>query len=186
LRHSPLEAFMRLRGLRWVVSGDTRITDNLAGATIYVLNRALDSAPGGRAATLSATRHPGVGQIACTVSANLALLIQEPTYWRTAALVATARLLEKSVGLSAAAHIAAAAAREYSVVIGSSEPEAGLLKIGHAVREAVERNDLADETAMLQMIGERLASIPADAAPRVGPTAERPHLLRLDGANYQV
>ncbi len=161
LRHSPLEAFLRSRGLKWAVSGQVRITDNLACATIYLVGKALDASPGGRAALLQPGRHPAVGQVACAASSSLALLIQEPASWRTAALVATTRLLEKGIGLSAAARLAAAAARDYHAMVGNGSQEAGVLQIGHAVRHAVDANDPVLEEGAVALIRARVASIPS-------------------------
>jgi hypothetical protein len=163
LRHAPLEAFLRSRGLKWAVSGEARITGNLACATIYLVGKALDALPGGRVESLQFTRHSAVGQMACAASSSLALLIQEPAYWRTAALVATARLLEKGIGLSAAARLAAAAARDYHTMVGNGSLEAVVLKIGHAVRRAVDGNDAGLEEAAVELICARLASVPPES-----------------------
>jgi hypothetical protein len=162
LRQAPLEAYLRSRGQKWVLAGETRLTDNLACATIHTVNAALigcieEHRP------LTASQHPGVGQIACAVSSSLALLIQEPTQWRTAALVATARILEKHIGLSAAAHAAAAAARDYSAGLNGGSLDVALLRIGHAARGAVETNEEADTANAVQLMVQRLASMSTDA-----------------------
>jgi hypothetical protein len=160
LRQAPLEAFLRAHGQRWAVSGETRVTDNLACATIYLVNSAL--AHGGElpAAPLTLAQHSSVGQIACAVSSGLALLIQEPAQWRTAALVGTARILERHVGLSAAARAAAAAAREYHSAVSNGLQETGVLDIGHAARVAVEGNDEGALAGAVQLIRQRLATLP--------------------------
>jgi hypothetical protein len=119
------------------------------------------------------------------VSSSLAVLIQEPAYWRTAALVATARILEKSIGLSAAAHLAAASAREYSTVVGNGAQEFDVLALGHATREAVARNDAAGEAAALQLVARRLESI-GERPPAPAERADEPVVYRIDGVSYQV
>jgi hypothetical protein len=163
LRQAPLEAYLRSHGQKWVLAGDTRLTDNLACATIYMLNAALarcleEHRP------LTVSQYPAVGQIACAVSCSLALLIQEPTQWRTGALVATARLLERHIGLSAAAHAAAAAAREFSAGLNSGSHDAEVFRIGNAARGAVESNALEDTISVVRSIAERLASMSPQAA----------------------
>ena len=42
LRHAPLESFLRSKGRKWVLSGESRVTDNLACATIYFVDQALN------------------------------------------------------------------------------------------------------------------------------------------------
>jgi hypothetical protein len=164
LRHAPLEAFLRSRGQKWVLSGETRITDNLACATMFLVGAAVNAYTEERRGPLAAAQHPVVGQIACTVSSSLALLIQEPTLWRIAALVATARLLEKHIGLSAAAHAAAAAAREFSSTVGSGSHDAEVSRIGHAARGAAETNEEADTSNAVRLIVQRLSSITTHAS----------------------
>jgi hypothetical protein len=154
LRHAPLERFLRSKGRKWA-TGETRNTDNLAGAAIYFVNQALGH--GEAQGPLSASQQYAVGQVACIASSSLALLIQEPDQWRTAALVSTARLLERQVGLSAAAHVAAAATREYNSAVACRCLEVGILNVGHAVRTAVETNSEADSAEAARLILARIA-----------------------------
>lgn len=165
LRQAPLEAYLRSHGQKWVLSGERRLSDNLACATIFMVNHALLPCPEEELA-LTPPQHPVVGQIACAVSSSLALAVQEPTQWRTAALVATARVLEKYIGLSAAAHAAAAAAREYGggLSLGSHDPD--VLRIGTAARCAVETRTATDMENAVRLMRERLAASTrgADAA----------------------
>jgi hypothetical protein len=179
LRQSPLEAYLRSRGLKWVLSSETRLTDNLACAIIYIVNAALDRCVEDRR-PLNASQHPAVGQIACAVGSNLALLVQEPTQWRTAALVATARLLEKHIGLSSAAYAAAAAAREYSTGVGSGTQYADVIRIGHAARVAVETNVEDDTVLTVRAIADLLESMPPHALPAI-PTVPRSPFESLAG-----
>jgi hypothetical protein len=180
LRHEPLEAFLRARGRKWSTSGDGRVTENLASATIYIVAEALDVWTRERQCALSGTQYPLVGQIACAVSSSLALLIQEPTQWRTSALVATARLLERHIGLSAAAHMAAAAARNFGSAVSGGFLPPDMLQIVQVVRRAVGSNTEADASEALQLILQRLSSVPARSLPSTGtalravPAAARP------------
>ncbi len=158
LRHAPLERFLRVRGRKWAVIGDARNTDNLACATMLFVAGALEGRADWKVGSLTASQHRAVGQAACAVSSSLALLIQEPEHWRTAALVATARLLERQVGLSAAAHVAAAAAREFNSAVTGGSQQSEVFIIGHAARSAVESNAEADTAHVMQLISSRLDS----------------------------
>ena len=158
LRHAPLEAFLRGRGRKWA-TGETRNTDNLASATIFFVDLAL-SGVDGLPSALAAGQQYSVGQAACAVSSSLALLIQEPDHWRTAALVSTARLLERQIGLSAAAHVAAAAAREFNSAVASRCLEIAVLNLGHSARTAVETNLEADAAETARLILQRVLGTP--------------------------
>ncbi len=164
LRQAPLEAYLRSRGQKWVPLGEARHTDNLAGATIYLVNAALNECIEEHRDSPAASQHSTVGQIACAVSSSLALLIQEPAEWRTAALVATARLLEKQIGLSAAAHAAAAAAREYSAGVNRGSQDVEVLRIGQAARGAVETNEEAYTANAVRLIVQLLSSMSTQAS----------------------
>ena len=119
LRQAPLENFLRSRGLKWALSGESRLTDNLACGTMFLLDGALNAFMLDCRGTLSAAQHPAVGQITCAVSHGLSTLIEESHSWRIAALVATVRCLAPYSGLDAAARVAAAAAREYSATLNA-------------------------------------------------------------------
>jgi hypothetical protein len=171
LRQAPLEQFLRSRGLKWMTTGETRITDNLASATIYFVGEAINACAEQSPLVLAPLVHPVVGQSACVVSSALALLIHEPNYWRTGSLVATARLLEKFIGLSAAAHLAAAAARDYSLDVSNGTVDARTLLIGRAARTAVESNAEADSAHTIRLIMQRLLAAPAKPIPVHAPAA---------------
>jgi hypothetical protein len=132
LRQAPIESFLRSRGQHYVASGDTRATDNLAAATLYLLERAIDC----RLEQVSV-----VGLVACAVSDGLAALIRERSAWRTAALVGTARILSPSIGPAAAADLSAAAVREYSMSLGGPPKNLNLPNIRAAAARAVQSND---------------------------------------------
>lgn len=159
LRFAPLEAFLRSRGQRWAGPSATQVTDNLACATIHVLGAALHASQEVRSAPMSLVQRAAVGRLACAVSATLAALIGEPAYWRTAALVATARVLERHIGLSAAARTAAAAARDHHTAVTTATQDTGVIRIRSAVRRAVESNDHRDLADALQLMVLYLASI---------------------------
>jgi hypothetical protein len=157
LRQAPLENFLRSRGQKWVLTGDARITDNLACGSIYLVDGALNAYMLESRGTLTISQHPLVGQIACAVSHGLATLIQEPNTWRIAALVSTARVLSPYSGLDAAAHVAAAAARDYSATLNAGAQPAEVVHIGNAASAAVESNDEERALHVMKLILRRLS-----------------------------
>jgi len=158
LRQAPLENFLRSRGQKWVLTGDARVTDNLACGGIYLVDGALNAFMLESRGTLTVAQHPAVGQIACAVSHALATLIQEPNSWRIAALVSTARVLSPYIGLDLAAHIAAAAARDYCAALNAGTQSAEVVNIGHAAVFAVESNDEERALHVMKLILRRLFS----------------------------
>ena len=167
LRQASLENFLRSRGQKWVLTGDARVTDNLACGSIYLVDGALNAYMLESRGTLTISQHPAVGQVACAVSQGLAMLIQEPNTWRIAALVSTARVLAPYSGLDAAAHIAAAAARDYSAALNAGTQPAEIMHIGKAAAAAVESNDEERALHVMRLILRRLSGavcgLPAEA-----------------------
>jgi hypothetical protein len=158
LRQAALENFLRSRGQKWVLAGDARVTDNLACGGIYLVDGALNAFMLDSRGTLTIAQHPAVGQIACAVCHGLATLIQEPNSWRIAALVSTARVLSPYIGLDAAAHIAAAAARDYCAALNAGTQSAEVVHIGNAAASAVESNDEERALHVMKLILRRLSS----------------------------
>jgi hypothetical protein len=158
LRHAPLEAFLRSRNRKWTLSGEARITDNLASATIYFVDQGLgDCTPEGEAGgLLDAAHHAAVGQAACAVSHGLAVLIQEVNSWRIAALIATARVLAPHIGPDAAARQSATSARDYAKGLKAGL-ETGLLQISTVAAGAVESNNHALGAKAVQLISQRIS-----------------------------
>jgi hypothetical protein len=158
LRQAPLEIFLRSRGQKWVLTGDAGVTDNLACGSIYLVDGALNAFMLESRGTLTISQHPALGQIACAVSRGLATLIQEPNAWRIAALVSTARVLSPYSGLDAAAHTAAAAARDYSAALNAGTQAADVVHISNAASFAVESNDEERALHVMKLILRRLSS----------------------------
>jgi hypothetical protein len=158
LRQASLENFLRSRGQKWVLTGDARVTDNLTCGCIYLVDGALNAYMLESRGTLTISQHPAVGLVACAVSQGLAMLIQEPSTWRIAALVSTARVLAPYSGLDAAAHIAAAAARDYSAAVSAGTQPAEVMHIGNAAAAAVESNDEERALHVMKLILRRLSS----------------------------
>ena len=168
LRHAPLETFMRSQDQKWVLSGESRVTDNLACATLYFMQAAVNSCPAGECFALGG-RQTELGQLICTVSQGIATLIREPTSWRIAALVATARVLAPHIGIDAAAHAAAAAARAHSKCLGAAVDTA-LSQVNTLVIGAVESNHPAVFKRAVMLIAGRVAP-PAARLPACAPMA---------------
>jgi hypothetical protein len=160
LRHAPLESFLRARGRKWVLSGEARVSDNLACATLYFVEQALIACTPDGNGLLDATHHAAVGQAACAVSHGLALLIQEANSWRIAALIGTARILAPHIGPDAAAHLSATSAREYAKGLKAGL-ESGLLQISTVVAGAVESNNTALTGKAVQLIAQRISPVPS-------------------------
>jgi hypothetical protein len=158
LRRAPLETFLKSRGQKCVLTGPTQITDNLASATIYFVDRGL-TAYNEERGPFPASRHLVVGLIACAVSRGLSSLILEPASWRIAGLIGAARILAPQVGLDAAAHLAASAARDYSRSLGSFAQDMQLLQVSHGACVAVESNDDALAANAASLILTCLASV---------------------------
>jgi hypothetical protein len=163
LRHAPLESFLRSKGRKWTLSGEARVTDNLASATIYFVNEALSACTPDGNGLLDATHHAAVGQAACAVSHGLALLIGEVNSWRIAALIGTARVLAPHIGSDAAARLSAASARDYAKGLKAGL-ESGLLQITTVVAGAVESNNLALAGKAVQLISQRISPVPAGSS----------------------
>jgi len=156
LRQALLERFLRQRGRKWAAAGEARHADNLACATLFFVGGVLESRADWTLASLCDSQQKALGEAACAVSSSLALLIQEPDHWRTAALVVTARMLERQLGLSAAARVAAAAARGFNAAITGGSQHAEVSAVGRAARSAVESNSETEIAQAMKLISQRL------------------------------
>jgi hypothetical protein len=139
LRHAPLEAFLRSRGRKWVAAGEARISDNIASATIFLVESALAL----RQEAPEKAHHRVVARLGCAVSMGLCSQIREPTAWRIGALIAAARLLAPHVGLDAAAQLAAAAARDFNKRLSAGSQDAEMLHLSMLAGGVIAANDAA-------------------------------------------
>jgi hypothetical protein len=112
LRRAPLEAFLRARSLTPAEAGNAQDADDLIRATVHIIEEGLALYFRERD-ELSRSQYPFIGYLACGVSHSLSSLIVEPSSWRIAALVSSARLLGPWIGVSGAALHAAKIVREY-------------------------------------------------------------------------
>jgi len=165
LRHAPPEAFLRSRDRKWTLSGEARVTDNLACAAIYFVDQGLGASTPEGEGPLDDTHHAAVGQAACAVSHGLAVLIQEVNSWRIAALIATARVLAPHIGPDAAARLSATSARDYAKGLKTGL-ETGLLQISTVVAGAVESNNHALAGKAVQLIAQRISPVPSASLAR--------------------
>jgi len=173
LLQAPLEDFLRSHHQKCVLAGPTRVTDNLTSATIYFVEKAIAANVTERGGPLAVSQHPAVGQIACAASLGVASLIREPTCWRIAALVGTARLLAPYAGLDTGAHLAASATRIFSRSLTSFSHDMELLRISHAIAGVVENDDEPLAENAVHLMSQRLS-----AAPRHSP-AEKTYAAAL-------
>jgi hypothetical protein len=148
-----------------VLSGEARVSDNLACATIYFVEQALNECTPDGNGVLDATHHAAVGQAACAVSHGLAVLIQETNSWRIAALIGTARILASHIGPDAAAHLSATCARDYAKGLKAGL-ESGLLQISTVIAGAVESNNRALAAKAVQLISRRISTVPSGSLVR--------------------
>jgi hypothetical protein len=113
LRRAPLESFLRAREIAPAPAGLSRDSDDLARATVSIVETGLAFYLADRKAGLAFRQRSVVGHVACLVSRALADQVSLPDAWRIVALVSTARLLSPWIGLNAAAMAAASAARQF-------------------------------------------------------------------------
>ncbi len=113
LRRAPLEKFLRARGIVPAPRGVSQDNDDLARATVLIVETGVALYVADREESLAFRQRAVVGHVACLVSCALAEQIAEPDAWRIVALVSTARLLTPWIGLNAAAIASASAAREF-------------------------------------------------------------------------
>ena len=177
LRQAPLERFMRSRGQKWVSAGDSRITDNLACATIYFVGEALDAYARTHPEPLAGPQFLVVGHIACAVCDGLSTLVKETASWRIAALVATARLLAPYMSLDEAAHLAGSAARAYGASLDTTFRSIEGRQIGTCVAYAVTSNEDDHATNAVTLILLRLSAPPSAG---MAPARRLPSALAYD------
>jgi hypothetical protein len=113
LRRAPLEEFLRARSLTTAAPGIAQDTDDLIRASVHLAEEGLALYFSAREGELSRSQYPFVGYLACGVSHFLSTLILQPSAWRIASLVSTARLLSPWIGTHGAAMHAAKFVREY-------------------------------------------------------------------------
>ena len=115
LRRAPLEEFLMVHGITPASRDAYQDRDNLVRATVFIVDVGVVRYFHECRQQLVATQLPVLARAACLVSRSLAELIQEPSAWRTAALVSGAQLLSARMGLNAAAIASASLLRQFEV-----------------------------------------------------------------------
>jgi hypothetical protein len=161
LQRAPLEGFLRARGIVPAPRGICQDSDDLARATVVIIEGGLALHLVDREEGLAFGQRAVVGHVACLVSRALAVQIAQPDAWRIAALVSTARLLSPWTGLNAAAVASASAARQFQkeVTKGISPLDWRIMK---SASEAVSGNGVdAMATASANIAARLNAKTPA-------------------------
>jgi hypothetical protein len=164
LRRAPLEEFLRTHSFK-IAHGAARDCDNLARATVYFIQRGLESYFCHREEGLAESQHGTIGRLACLTTRAVAGLIEEPESWRIPALLSTAQLLSPWIGLNASAYASASFVHQFTVRL----QEAAALEdneITAAVSAALQRNDRASILTVAEMIEKHLSTATATAEPR--------------------
>jgi hypothetical protein len=115
LRRAPLEKFLASRGVAPAPVGVSQDSDNLARATVLIVEAGLAVYFETHTEELEIGQRALVGHIACSVNRALAKSISRPEAWRIAALLSAARLLTPWIGLSAAAKESASCVRGFQL-----------------------------------------------------------------------
>jgi hypothetical protein len=172
LRRAPLEAFLRGQRLATAAPGASRDTDNLARGTSCIVDAGIalyfndDS-------SLAFNQRPVVAHATCLVSLALAQQIGEPDLWRNAALMSSAKLLSRWIGLHSAAIVSAMVARTFQkeIAIGLSPSD---WRISKCAAEAVSCNDSNSLARAASSIAARLDAEPPMALAAVRDCESQP------------
>jgi hypothetical protein len=113
LRRAPLEEFLRARSLTPAAAGIAQDTDDVIRATVHLVEEGLGLYFRDCKEELSRSQFAFVGYLACGISHSLSTLILQPSAWRIASLVGSARLLSPWIGTNSGALHAAKIVREY-------------------------------------------------------------------------
>lgn len=159
LKRAPLEKFLRTHSLQ-IAQGPSRDSDNLARATVYIVEGGLTAYFQGREEGLAESQHGAIGRLACLTTGAVARLIGEPASWRIPALVSTAQLLRPSIGLQAAACASADFIRQFSVSLQDA-PGPEDTRMSEAVSIAVQHNDNGSIRAVAELIATCLSTATA-------------------------
>jgi hypothetical protein len=176
LKRRPLEEFLRTHSLQ-IAHGASRDSDNLARATVYLVESGLTTYFQGREEGLAESQHGAIGRLACLTTRAVARLIGEPASWRIPALVSTAQLLRPWLGLNAAACASAEFVRQFSVAL-QDVPAPKDTRMSAAVSIAVQQNDIGSILAVAEMIATCLSTATATCQPeQMHNPARPPHIL---------
>jgi hypothetical protein len=100
LAQAPLESFLRANLLE---VNPAAHSDNIAQAVVYLASKAIELHLAKTDHGLEEAQHSVLADNACQMAGLLATGIAQPSCWRAAALISTARLLRPWIGFQAAA-----------------------------------------------------------------------------------
>jgi hypothetical protein len=172
LKRAPLEKFLRMHSLQ-VAHGAGRDSDNLARATVYLVEGGLTAYFQGREGGLVESQHGAIGHLACLTTHAVARAIGEPASWRIPALVSTAQLLRPWIGLHAAACASACFIRQFSVALQNA-PAPENTSMSAIASIAIQQNDNGSILAVAEMIATCLSMATATCYPERLHNAARP------------
>jgi hypothetical protein len=167
MRRAPLEAFLSTRDIAPARPGVARDTDDVARATVLLVEAALALSEAERP-----DRRPDeeeVGHLACIVSVSLAEAIGQPACWRIAALLSAATLLCPAAGLHSAALASSACVRRFQKSRQAGSPLDQ--RVAQAAFDAITLNTvtaMAEVTSAIAATLERSTATlePCSAVPR--------------------
>jgi hypothetical protein len=178
LKRAPLEEFLRTHSLK-IANGAARDSDNLARATVYLIQGGLEIYFRHREEGLAESQHEMIGRLACLTTRAVAGLIGESASWRIPALLSTAQLLSPWIGLHASAYASASFVHEFTVRLQHAAAPADS-ELTAAVLGALQHNDRASILTLTETIEKRLSTATATADPRQLHDASRqPHRLSI-------
>jgi hypothetical protein len=155
LRRAPLEKFLRDREIAPAPPGIAQASDNIARATMLIIDTALALHFRDCSEQLSESQRSIIGHVSCVASRALSESISEPDAWRIAALVSTARLLSPWIGLTSAALASASTMRGYRH--GLSNPTSAIdVQTGQGAAAAMTANSAAAMATIAACIVARL------------------------------
>ncbi len=140
LTRAPLEQFLVTQHLK-LAAGSHRDSDNIARATVLIIECGLKEYFHSREEGLAEPQHAAIGRLACVVSRAAAALIQEPDAWRIPALLSAARLLTPWIGLNPAACASASSIHEFTLDTTSQAGRQVDIDIADGVSRAMRIND---------------------------------------------
>ena len=163
LKRAPLEKFLRTHSLQ-IAHGAGRDSDNLARATVYLVEGGLTVYFQGREEGLVESQHGAIGYLACLTTHAVARTIGQPASWRIPALLSTAQLLRPWIGLHAAACASACFIRHFSVALQNA-PAPEDTSMSAIVSIAIQQNDNGSILAVAEMIATCLSTATATYFP---------------------
>lgn len=134
-RRAPLEEFLRVRSVVVAPTGIAQVSDNVARATVWIVEAGLSLFCADRAAGLALRQQAAVGHVACT-----------------------ARLLDPWIGLNAAALTSASSARQFEKEFMQAPSSLDRL-ISENVRAAITRDGVETAAALSASIARRLGIV---------------------------